>query len=201
MDDQNNIVSNNKKDETEAERLKNQIWITRVSRVNAEKRLLSKNSFIQGVNIYYSCVTIIFSILSLVNNNGKYGLVATFMSLAVLVAILYLKSLRFTDIALKYRHNYTKLHKLEFQLSNKEITTKQIIEIQNNYCNLLNSACNHIPYDYYRTIAESKKTFRDIHGWKEIKHKYYWECFWRIAVKTIIIVIPVVLCILLRIIQ
>ena len=53
--------------------LANQIWTTRVSRVNAEKRLINKESFFQAINIYYSCLTIIFSILTLLNGNEKNG--------------------------------------------------------------------------------------------------------------------------------
>ena len=51
--------------------LSDQIWTTRISRVNAEKRLINKEAFFQGINIYYSCVTIIFSILTLLNKNEK----------------------------------------------------------------------------------------------------------------------------------
>ena len=49
--------------------LSDQIWTTRISRVNAEKRLINKEAFFQGINIYYSCVTIIFSILTLLNTS------------------------------------------------------------------------------------------------------------------------------------
>ena len=56
-------------DKEKIKKLRDQIWTTRVSRVNAEKRLVNKNSFIQGINIYYSCVTILFSILALINND------------------------------------------------------------------------------------------------------------------------------------
>ena len=34
--------------------LSDQIWTTRISRVNAEKRLVNKEAFFQGINIYYS---------------------------------------------------------------------------------------------------------------------------------------------------
>mgnify|MGYP000837631267 FL=1 len=54
--------------------LSDQIWTTRISRVNAEKRLINKEAFFQGINIYYSCVTIIFSILTLLNKNEKLSL-------------------------------------------------------------------------------------------------------------------------------
>jgi len=52
------MMENNSK-----EKLKDQIWKTRVSRINAEKRLQQKQSFIQAINIYYSCITIIYSIM------------------------------------------------------------------------------------------------------------------------------------------
>ena len=51
-------------DKEKIKQLQDQIWTTRISRVNAEKRMVNKNGFIQGINVYYSCVTIIFSILS-----------------------------------------------------------------------------------------------------------------------------------------
>ena len=54
--------------------LPDQIWTTRISRVNAEKRLINKEAFFQAINIYYSCVTIIFSILTLLDNNEKLSL-------------------------------------------------------------------------------------------------------------------------------
>ena len=95
-------------DKEKIKQLKDQIWTTRISRVNAEKRMVNKNGFIQGINIYYSCVTIMFSILSLINNDNKLGLVTTFMTIAVLIAVLYLNSLRYTEIAREYRKNYTK---------------------------------------------------------------------------------------------
>lgn len=64
--------------------LSDQIWTTRISRVNAEKRLINKEAFFQGINIYYSCVTIIFSILTLLNKNEKLSLMTVFMTISLL---------------------------------------------------------------------------------------------------------------------
>ena len=41
-------------DEQQIAEFGNQIWCTRVSRVNAEKRLKHKEAFAEGLNIYYS---------------------------------------------------------------------------------------------------------------------------------------------------
>ena len=113
--------------------LKDQIWTTRVSRINAERRLITKEKFIQGLNIYYSCVTIIFSILSLINGNNNLSLITTFMSICLLVTILYLNAERYMDHARDYRRNYTALHKLEMQLDNPSITLDEIAEIRLEY--------------------------------------------------------------------
>lgn len=186
-------------DKEKIKKLRDQIWTTRVSRVNAEKRLVNKNSFIQGINIYYSCVTILFSILALINNDNKLSLITTFMTIAVLIAVLYLNSLRYTDIARDYRSNYTQLHKLELKLSDEEISAQQVKEIQEEYCCLLDSACNHITFDYYRTVAGSRGEYKELR-WKKIRIKYYWECFWRFLVKAVILLLPAVIYIVSRLV-
>ena len=101
--------------------LANQIWTTRVSRVNAEKRLINKESFFQAINIYYSCLTIIFSILTLLNGNEKNGdeklsLLTVLMSISLLIVILYLNGQKYLEHAREYRKNYTELQRLEFDL-------------------------------------------------------------------------------------
>lgn len=134
-------------------RLKDQIWTTRVSRINAERRLINKEKFIQAINIYYSCVTIIFSILSINNDDNQLSLITTFMSICLLVTILYLNSQRYMEFARDFRTNYTSLQKLEMLLDNEDILPQRIEEIQMEYCNLMDSACNHIQYDYYSSVA------------------------------------------------
>lgn len=95
--------------------LSDQIWTTRISRVNAEKRLINKEAFFQGINIYYSCVTIIFSILTLLNNNEKLSLMTVFMTISLLIVILYLNGQKYSEQAREYRKNYTELQKLELR--------------------------------------------------------------------------------------
>ena len=172
--------------------LKDQIWTTRVSRINAERRLLKKEKFVQGINIYYSCVTNIFSILSLVNGNNNLSLVTTFMSICLLVTILYLNGERYMDHARDYRSNYTALHKLEMRLENPSITPEEIEQIRLEYCELLDSAWNHLPYDYYCTVFQSSGVYRANRWMNRIPTAFYWGKLWRAAVMSMIIVLPAV---------
>lgn len=173
--------------------LKDQIWTTRVSRINAERRLLKKESFIQGINIYYSCVTIIFSILSLKNSDNQLSLITTFMSICLFVTILYLNSQRYLERARDYRTNYTELHKLEMLLENENIEASKVEEIRLHYCDLLNLARNHIPYDYYCTVSQSSGAYRD-KRWKfSLIIRFFCGKVWRDVVMATLVALPFVL--------
>lgn len=119
------------------ESLPDQIWTTRVSRVNAEKRLINKESFFQAINVYYSCLTIIFSILALVNKDEKLSLLTVFMTISLLTVILYLNGQRYIDRAREYRKNYTELQKLEFDLRSVNDDVEMIKKIYTKYCDLI----------------------------------------------------------------
>lgn len=177
----------------EYETLSNQIWATRISRINAERRLVNKEAFFQVINIYYSCLTIIFSILAYVNNDQKLSLMTIFMTISTLVVILYLNGQNYLEHARKYRKNYTALQELEFKL--KAVNDKNINAIKDiyeEYCKLLNSNSNHIPFDYYQTVYSSSEEYRE-ERWKRIRKKYYWNWIWRYLLKGAILILPVIL--------
>ena len=79
-------------DNLKINKLKDQIWVTRISRVNAEARLQNKEKFVQGINVYYSCVTIVYSILSYVNHDDSLSLVTIFMTISLLITIMHLNA-------------------------------------------------------------------------------------------------------------
>ena len=173
--------------------LSDQIWTTRISRVNAEKRLIDKESFFQAINIYYSCVTIIFSILALLNNNEKLSLMTVFMTISLLVAILHLNGQKCLKQAREYRKNYTDLQKLEFELNIISCDDIESIKrISNKYCDLLDLSNNHISFDYYETVHGSSGEYRN-KRWKKIRAIYYWNVSWRWSLKIFVILVPVVL--------
>ena len=176
----------------DVKQLRDTIWITRVSRVNAEKRLLNKDSFIQGINIYYSCVTILFSILTLFNDNDKLSLITVFMTVSLLVTILYFNSLKYTDQARDFRTNYTQLYKLELELDENDVSEERLSKIKSEYCDLLNSSFNHITYDYYCTVNSANEDFKKTR-WHKIRFNYWVNLTWRIVVKIFVIILPILL--------
>lgn len=186
------------------EQLKNQIWTTRISRANAEKRLIDKENFFQGINIYYSCVTIIFSILTLYYPDDKLtdklSLMTLFMTISLLIVILYLNSQKYLENAREYRKNYTAIHLLELQLGHLEAEQDAEIQaIEVKYCDLLDSSSNHTSYDYYCTVYGSKGNYRE-ELWKTVGWKYYWNFVWRILIKVILIILPILLFVLCEVI-
>lgn len=180
-------------DEKYIKSIKDQIWATRVSRVNAEMRLKSKESFIQAINIYYSCFAVFLSICLLIKQDFVYSLLTLTMTIVLMISILYFKSLKYAERALDYRTNYTELQKLEFKLSHIEITAEQIHFIEEAYCKLLAESENHIEFDYLKTVAKSKEDFKKDRWSKQKANLYWWNLIWRLIIKTLCIILPILL--------
>lgn len=173
--------------------LPDQIWTTRISRVNAEKRLINKEAFVQFINIYYSCCTIIFSILALLDNNEKLSLMTVFMTISLLIVILYLNGQKYLEQAREYRKNYTELQKLEFELKSIDSDdVESIKKICNSYCDLLDFSINHISFDYYGAVHGSSGEYRN-KKWKSVRCRYYYNVAWRFLFKMLLILLPVVI--------
>lgn len=178
--------------------LRDQIWATRISRINAEKRLIKKETFFQGINIYYSCITIIFSILTLIYTDEELNLMTVFMTICLLIVILYLNSQKYLEHAREYRKNYTQLHLLELDLNYmREDDEEKIKQIEKDYCNLLDSSSNHISFDYYCTVYGSNAAYKESR-WKNVRLKFYFGKVWRAGVIVFVIVVPIALYIFCR---
>lgn len=175
-------------------KLSDQIWITRISRVNAEKRLQHKDMFIQAINVYYSCVTILFSVLSYTNKDDILSLLATFVTIFLLISILFFNSQQYLKTAKNYKENYTELQKLEFKLKHLSIEEiDEIIVIEEKYCNLMNTYSNHITYDYYKTMFNADKEFRNNKNCNYVCFLYLWGVLWRFILQATIILLPILL--------
>lgn len=182
--------------ETVKNKLSDQIWTTRTSRINAEKRLKSTASFVEAINIYYSCFTVLLSIILLSEQSYTLSLLTLSMTIILTISILFFKSLQYSERARNYRKNYTELQKLEFQLSHIS-TEKELEDIEQQYCVLLDDAENHIPFDYYKTVAESRGDYKTNRWTCDIKFKYYRGLIWRYILKFVIILLPIALVIII----
>lgn len=118
--------------------------------------------FIQFVNIYYSCFTIFYSLISYAFENSWLSLISLIMTISLLVVILFFNSMKYKDTARHFRENYTQLQKIEFEL--QYLTTNnasEIKELQLRYCDLMDANNNHISFDYYCAVAEFEKEDKD----------------------------------------
>ncbi len=149
-------------DEEIFKKFKSQVWTARQARINAEKRLDKKEMFIQFVNIFYLCLTIIYSLISYVFDNNWLSLISLIMTISLLVVILFFNSMKYKDTARQFRENYTQLQKIEFELQHlNKNNTSEIHELQIQYCDLMNAYNNHISFDYYCAVAEFDKEDKD----------------------------------------
>ena len=156
---------------------------------------MGKESFAENINIYYSCLIVLYSIIPFVFPAKYISIINLVLTVLLTISIVYIKSLKYKERARDYRKNYTDLQKLEFRLSH-EIADEELKSIENEYCDLLASAENHIPFDYYKTIMESRGSFQTDHLSKTITRKYYWGCIWRILIKFCIVLLPLILAII-----
>lgn len=180
------------------DKLREQIWITRISRIKAESRYISKENFYQGLNIYYSCITIIFSIISLIKPSEILNLITVAMTISVFIVILYLNGQKYLTYAKEYRNNYIKIHELEAKLNYISANdTEEIEKIELAYCDLLDTSNNHISYDYYCAIKDNKNRYNI--RWKNIRGKYWKAMSWRLLIKIITIILPIIFIILIKI--
>ena len=68
-----------------------------------------------------------------------------FMTIPLLVVILYFNGQKYLDDEREYRKNYTELQKLEFELRNIDSDNDELLNnIYNRYCNLLDSSSTYI---------------------------------------------------------
>lgn len=132
----------------EQNKLRDQIWMTRICRINAEKRLMEKDHFVEIINIYYSLCTTILSVILLQCQSNKLNNLVVAMSIVTLVSVLYIKGLRYAERAGSFRQNYTELQKLEIELSVEGLTDTEIKTIGLQYCDLLAKGENHSSFDY-----------------------------------------------------
>lgn len=175
------------------ENFKDRIWTTKTARINAERRLLKKESFIQGLNIYYSCIGIFFSIMTLIKEDQKLSIATVFISIALLAAILYSNSQKNLENAKDYKRNYIDMTEIEFRLKHVDICDEITIQkIEKEYCELLQNSCNHIEFDYQYTVFESKGEYRE-KNWKKIRGLFWWNMIWRSALKIFVLVFPLII--------
>ena len=181
------------------------IDLTRSNRINASNRLLKTEHFVQAINIYYSCVAAIVTVLSLIYKEGNYSIASAIMTIALAISIVYLNAQKYGNRAQQLQQNYLALHQLRFDIENairdrKEDCNKDIdiIGFQKRYVDLLQTSENHIDQDFRRTMWKNdhdrKNRSKDdyVPGLVGIERiKFYLRCIFKYTLQFCVWILPI----------
>ena len=170
--------------------LKNRVWKSYKSRINAAERLKGKNEFIAFLSIYYSAILAAVSILNYVNKSENMDVFSIVLSVMVTILFLYFEGRNYKERYLKMKENYNNINLLYYDIENsislKQIDINKFNEFSEKYIKLLGSVENHSEYDYIKYAlkdSEVKIEFKDI-------LKYYFRVTISFVIKAIVTIIP-----------
>ena len=170
--------------------LKNRVWKSYKSRINAAERLKGKNEFIAFLSIYYSAILAAVSILNYVNKSENMDVFSIVLSVMVTILFLYFEGRNYKERYLKMKENYNNINLLYYDIENsislKQIDINKFNEFSEKYIKLLGSVEYHSEYDYIKYAlkdSEVKIEFKDI-------LKYYFRVTISFVIKAIVTIIP-----------
>lgn len=171
------------------EKLERNIWITRKCRINASERLLSHAKYIEILNVYYSIFVIILSLISLTEQDHILSMASLACSIALTIFIIYANAAGYRERSFSLKQNYIDLQLLLDQLAyiNGD-DSKSVMNISNQYAELLKSSENHIPIDLYQLKASTADP--DMVLSKKETYSYYGQLIWCYFWKGVLMLLP-----------
>ncbi|WP_449284587.1 SLATT domain-containing protein [Marinobacter sp. PE14] len=133
--------------------MEDNVWWTRKSRINAEKRLLSNQHYLDLLLLWYSLSAVFVSIWQLYNQNSNNQLLTstifTCFSVFILALSLFNGNCRYSSRAAQFKDNYIALQSLYFNIKG---STHVSANNQQEYERLLNISENHEEIDHVRAL-------------------------------------------------
>ena len=169
------------------ENFKNQVYTTRKARINSSERLMKKEHFIQGINIYYSCILIAISVYGLNNQSYIFSLLSIIASISLTLSLLYISAQKYSERAAALKKNYIELQELYYKLENFTEETPELTKYQQQYIELLHNSENHSEMDFLKTQVSLGKA--------SVKNtlKYYTITVLIFGLKAFVIVAPIII--------
>ena len=175
------------KDYQELLNLERTVRITYRNRIQAANRLLGTEAFLQGINIYYSCISVVLSVLSLLSSSREVSVWATIISAILAVSIVYLNAQKYGSRSQELKTNYIALHRLLYEIYEAVASNEaNLSKLTTEYCDLLQTSENHTDLDYLRQkVHQGEKLY-----FTE-KCQYYSSIVCRGCVKIGLVVFPI----------
>lgn len=169
-----NILDNsNQKEVKRLEELKRRVEITYRTRINSASRLREENEVNKKLNIYYSALITIMSVISI--GTGTYTKQGNNISLIVLASsitltyyMFYISEQNLQERAYRMEETYKSLgilrNKIAFLLDDENLSRIKCEKLYREYEHIIGGIENHKPIDYdmhrVRTLDKEKETDR-----------------------------------------
>lgn len=169
--------------------LKQLVISTRLNRINAANRLQRTETFLQGINIYYSCFAAVLSVLSLISDSKALAVWSVLLTVILAISVVYFNAQKYGNRAQELKTNYIALQSLLFEIEEDEANnTAENFKIHyTKYCELLQTSENHINLDNIRRVKRNNNLSRS--QWIE----YSLTMIFRWSVKIILSIFPIII--------
>lgn len=146
--------SNDKEKQIILEKLKRKVETTRLNRIHASNRLLKRERFVQSINIYYSCIAAVITVLGLLYPKRSFGIASAIITIILAISIVYLNAQKYGNRAQQMQMNYLALQRLKFDIEAAIISLDfdRTHELQERYVDLLQTSENHEDQDFRLTL-------------------------------------------------
>lgn len=132
-------------------KLSEKIWVTRIIRINTEKRFINNALIADWIIPYYSLNFIILSILPFTRTREYINCVSIIGSLVILIASIVISSYQFRLRAYKMKNHYIKLDELYRKANQNDLKKEEEDQIFIDYERELKTVENHNDYDFLKT--------------------------------------------------
>lgn len=145
--------------------MKNKIWITRKTRIFAERRMQRLDLISKVILIYYSFILVCLSIINFKNASAAIEEIIIISSFAILITSIFLSSQRFKERAIYFKNCYIQLDELYLKIchaeENNPLKAEELEQFRSEYLKILDSVENHSSYDFIclrYSLRKNKKT-------------------------------------------
>ena len=168
----------------EVKKLKDDIWKTRKSRINASERLLNQSNYVKFINLYFSCFLIIINIIDITSDKLNLSVISLILSIILTISLVFLDSKQYLERSSQLKKNYISLQQILYEVDDSNYKDKR-----REYINLMNDTENHNEDDFLKVLIDTSSKEISL-----IKYtKYHLKKLFLVIFKLSIIVIPVVI--------
>lgn len=139
------------------EKFHRRVLTTMFAKMNAAARLLSKYRFVQGLNIYYSCLSAALGIITIRYSSNLLTMYSVIMSVVLVMSITYQNSQNYLERSRSLDRCYLQLMSLADEIELEETySLDKERKFKQQYRSIIEDSENHSQFDYHTAIVREK---------------------------------------------